>query len=85
MKPLIAPSVLAADFANLQRDVEMINRSEADWVHFDVMDGQFVPNISMGMPVCEAVRKHTTKVLDVHLMIVQPERYLEAFRKAAPT
>ncbi len=82
MKPLIAPSVLAADFANLQRDIEMLNRSEADWIHFDVMDGQFVPNISMGLPVCEAVRKHTKKVLDVHLMIVQPERYVEAFRKA---
>jgi ribulose-phosphate 3-epimerase len=82
MKPLIAPSVLAADFANLQRDVAMINRSQADWIHFDVMDGQFVPNISMGVPVCQAVHRHARKPLDVHLMIVQPERYLEAFREA---
>jgi ribulose-phosphate 3-epimerase len=82
MKPLIAPSVLSADFANLQRDIGMLNRSQADWIHFDVMDGQFVPNISMGIPVCEAVHRHAQKPLDVHLMIVEPERYLEAFRKA---
>jgi ribulose-phosphate 3-epimerase len=80
--PLIAPSVLAADFANLQRDVEMINNSEADWFHIDIMDGVFVPNISFGIPVTEAINRHATKPLDVHLMIVQPERYLEAFKKA---
>jgi len=80
--PLIAPSLLAADFANLQRDVEMLNQSAADWIHVDVMDGMFVPNISFGLPVCEAVNRHATKPLDVHLMIMQPERYLEAFAKA---
>ena len=79
---LIAPSILAADFANLQRDVEMINQSQADWFHIDIMDGVFVPNISFGLPVVEAVNRYATKPLDVHLMIVQPERYLEAFRKA---
>ena len=82
MPLLIAPSILAADFANLQRDVEMINHSEADWFHIDIMDGVFVPNISFGLPVVEAVNRYATKPLDVHLMIVQPERYLEAFRKA---
>lgn len=80
--PLIAPSVLAADFANLQRDVEMLNASEADWIHVDIMDGVFVPNISFGLPVTAAIRKHAKKPLDVHLMIVQPERYLSAFRDA---
>ncbi|MGB3778009.1 MAG: ribulose-phosphate 3-epimerase [Tunicatimonas sp.] len=80
--PLVAPSVLASDFANLQREVEMLNRSEADWIHVDIMDGRFVPNISFGLPVCEAIRRHATKPLDVHLMIEQPERYLEAFRDA---
>lgn len=80
--PLIAPSVLAADFANLQRDVEMLNRSAADWIHVDIMDGVFVPNISFGLPVTAAIKKHAQKPLDVHLMIVQPERYLEAFRDA---
>ncbi|MCF2492298.1 MULTISPECIES: ribulose-phosphate 3-epimerase [Dyadobacter] len=78
----IAPSILAADFANLQRDVEMLNVSQADYIHVDIMDGMFVPNISFGMPVCEAVHKHATKPLDVHLMIEQPDRYLEAFAKA---
>jgi len=78
----IAPSILAADFANLQRDVEMLNASQADYIHVDIMDGMFVPNISFGMPVCEAVHKHATKPLDVHLMIEQPDRYLEAFAKA---
>jgi len=79
MTPLIAPSLLAADFANLQRDIEMINSSQADWFHVDVMDGVFVPNISFGMPVVDAIKKHATKPLDVHLMIVQPERYVETF------
>ena len=79
---LIAPSVLAADFANLQRDVEMLNRSAADYIHVDIMDGRFVPNISFGMPVCAAINRHAEKPLDVHLMIVEPERYLEDFRKA---
>jgi ribulose-phosphate 3-epimerase len=79
---LIAPSILASDFANLQREVEMINTSDADWFHIDIMDGVFVPNISMGLPVVEAINRHAKKPLDVHLMIVQPERYVEAFRKA---
>lgn len=78
--PIIAPSILAADFANLQRDCEMVNRSEADWFHLDVMDGVFVPNISFGMPVIKAIGKHAEKTLDVHLMIVQPERYISEFK-----
>ena len=78
----IAPSILAADFANLQRDIEMLNASPADYIHVDVMDGMFVPNISFGIPVCEAINKHATKPLDVHLMIEQPDRYFEAFKKA---
>ncbi|GGH37353.1 ribulose-phosphate 3-epimerase [Dyadobacter endophyticus] len=78
----IAPSILAADFANLQRDVEMINSSSAGYIHVDIMDGMFVPNISFGLPVCEAIHKHAQKPLDVHLMIEQPDRYLEAFRNA---
>ncbi len=78
---LIAPSLLAADFGNLQRDVEMVNSSQADWHHIDVMDGVFVPNISYGMPVVKAIQKHATKPLDVHLMIVDPDRYLEEFAK----
>jgi ribulose-phosphate 3-epimerase len=76
---LIAPSVLAADFANLQRDIQMINSSEADWFHIDIMDGVFVPNISFGMPVLEAITKHATKTIDVHLMIVDPDRYIKTF------
>lgn len=78
---LIAPSMLAADFGNLQRDTEMVNNSDADWFHIDVMDGHFVPNISYGMPVISAIKKHATKPLDVHLMIEQPERYIEEFAK----
>lgn len=80
--PLIAPSILASDFANLQREIEMLNRSEADWIHVDVMDGVFVPNISFGFPVVEAVKRYAQKPLDVHLMITQPERYIETFQKA---
>ena len=76
---LIAPSLLAADFANLQRDIEMINSSEADWFHIDIMDGVFVPNISFGMPVLEAISKHAKKTIDVHLMIVDPDRYIKTF------
>ncbi len=75
----IAPSVLAADFANLQRDVEMINNSDADWFHIDIMDGVFVPNISFGMPVLRDIVKHATKTIDVHLMIVDPDRYIKTF------
>ena len=80
--PIIAPSILAADFANLENEVRMLNESEADWIHVDIMDGVFVPNISMGLPVVEAIRRHAAKPLDVHLMIVHPERYVEAFSKA---
>lgn len=76
---VIAPSVLAADFANLQRDIEMINNSDADWFHIDIMDGVFVPNISYGMPVLQAIGKHAKKTLDVHLMIVDPDRYIKDF------
>ena len=78
---LIAPSVLAADFANLERDIKMINNSEADWFHIDIMDGVFVPNISFGMPVLEAIKRHATKTIDVHLMIVEPDKYISTFKK----
>lgn len=79
--PLVAPSVLSADFGNLQRDIEMINGSEADWFHIDVMDGVFVPNISFGFPVLKPIQKYAKKPLDVHLMIIDPDRYLERFRE----
>ena len=79
MKHLIAPSVLAADFANLQRDIEMINASDADWFHVDIMDGVFVPNISFGFPVMEAISRYAAKPLDVHLMIINPDHYIERF------
>lgn len=82
MKHLLAPSILSADFANLQADVEMINRSEADWFHVDIMDGVFVPNISLGFPVMSSIKHYARKPLDVHLMIVDPDRYLEHFKKA---
>lgn len=78
-KTIIAPSVLAADFANLQRDIEMINESDAQWFHIDIMDGVFVPNISFGMPVLQAIAKHAKKPLDTHLMIVDPDRYIKTF------
>ena len=78
---LIAPSLLAADFSNLQRDIEMINESDADWFHIDIMDGVFVPNISFGMPVLRDIKKHAKKTLDVHLMIVNPDQYIETFYK----
>ena len=81
MSHKIAPSILAADFGNLQRDCEMVNNSKADWFHIDVMDGHFVPNISYGMPVIQAIKKHAKKPLDVHLMIEKPERYIEEFAK----
>lgn len=82
MNHLVAPSILAADFANLQRDVELVNKSMGDWFHVDIMDGRFVPNISFGFPVMKAVKKYATKPLDVHLMIVEPEKYIKDFADA---
>lgn len=82
MSTTIAPSILTANLANLEKEIEMLNRSEADWIHFDVMDGVFVPNISFGIPVCAAVHKLTKKPIDVHLMIVEPDKYLKDFQKA---
>ncbi len=80
--PLIAPSILSADFSDLRSAIQMINKSQADWFHLDVMDGVFVPNITFGMPVVAAIKKHASKPLDVHLMIVNPERYIQAFQQA---
>jgi len=82
MSPIVAPSILAADFAFLAEEIEKVNESEADWVHCDVMDGRFVPNISFGLPIIEAVKEHSRKPLDVHLMIVEPEKYIQAFKDA---
>lgn len=82
MNSIIAPSILAADFSNLEREVTLLNTSEADWIHVDIMDGMFVPNLSFGIPVVQAIYRHAKKPLDVHLMIVQPERYIEAFHQA---
>jgi len=82
MQKIISPSLLSADFGNLQADIEMLNSSSAEWIHLDIMDGVFVPNISFGIPVVKAVKKHATKKLDVHLMIVQPEKYITAFKNA---
>lgn len=82
MPSIIAPSILSADFANLQRDCEMINSSQADWFHVDIMDGVFVPNLSFGFPVIKAIKKHAKKPLDVHLMIVEPQRYFKEFKEA---
>jgi len=82
MSTIVSPSILSCDFANIQRDVEMINSSEADWFHVDVMDGVFVPNISFGFPVIAAIKKHATKPLDEHLMIANPDDYVEEFKKA---
>ena len=82
MSVIVSPSLLSADFLHLSKDIEMVNRSQADWFHLDIMDGVFVPNISYGLPVVSQIKKMATKPLDVHLMIVQPERYVEAFHKA---
>jgi len=82
MSTIVSPSVLSADFANLERDTKMLNESKAEWIHIDIMDGQFVPNISFGLPVLKAISKHATKVIDVHLMIATPDDYLEDFKDA---
>ncbi len=82
MSVLIAPSMLSADFSNLQKDIKMVNESKADWFHLDIMDGVFVPNISFGLPVVKAIKKHARRPLDVHLMIVEPDKYLAAFADA---
>ncbi|MEX2485309.1 MAG: ribulose-phosphate 3-epimerase [Brumimicrobium sp.] len=82
MSVIISPSILAADFANLERDVKMLNKSQADWIHIDIMDGQFVPNISFGLPVMQAIHKHAEKPLDVHLMIATPDQYIQDFKDA---
>ena len=82
MSVIVSPSLFSADFLHLSKDIEMVNRSQADWFHLDIMDGVFVPNISYGLPVVSQIKKMATKPLDVHLMIVQPERYVEAFHKA---
>lgn len=82
MSTIVSPSILSADFANLERDVKMLNSSKADWIHIDIMDGQFVPNISFGLPVMKAIHKHAEKPLDVHLMIETPDDYIEDFREA---
>jgi ribulose-phosphate 3-epimerase len=82
MTHLIAPSILSADFANIQRDVEMLNKSQADWIHVDIMDGVFVPNISFGFPVMKAIKTYAKKPLDVHLMIINPDSYLQQFKDA---
>jgi len=82
MKHLVAPSILSADFANLRQDIEMVNSSLADWFHLDIMDGVFVPNISFGLPVVRAIKKYASKPLDVHLMIVEPDRYIRRFKEA---
>ena len=85
MSTMISPSVLSADFANLERDVKMLNSSSAEWLHIDIMDGQFVPNISFGLPVMKAIHKHATKPLDVHLMIATPDDYIDDFKAAGAT
>jgi ribulose-phosphate 3-epimerase len=82
MSIILAPSLLSADFSNLAKDIEMINQSQADWFHVDIMDGNFVPNLSFGFPVLKAIQKYATKPLDVHLMILDPDRYIQAFRDA---
>lgn len=82
MSQLVAPSILSGNFADLAKDIEMLNKSDADWIHVDVMDGVFVPNISFGFPVIKAIKKHASKPLDVHLMIIQPERYISQFKDA---